>query len=224
MKFNVGDKVKVKVVRGEGPRRSYVGQIFTVESLNPNGNFSLKEHYGIGVGYIFYADELELVEQGDLFSKSNLKTGMVVEVRDYPKCPRFIVINDRLVGPDDWTSLSNYNEDLVSLELPTFTIDKVYQINPNTSLNSYFDNDNLTLLWERRLPADSQWVRATERLPHKDGEYLCVIDRQVRLAKYAAKFCNIEGLFSVDDESGHRLVKVDYWMDVPSLPEEDDDD
>lgn len=114
MKFKVGDKVRIVKVADNnkyiekyiGYREKYIGKVCTIESINPNGS-SIDEHYGLENPdyYIFYADELELVE----FTKSDLKDGMVVEYRDGD---RRMVIGDKLIGNIYWGSLAFYNENL----------------------------------------------------------------------------------------------------------------
>lgn len=65
MKFKIGDKVKVTDVKyGICNRKTYIGQIFTIDSYNPNGeNAHMPNHYGVKESmFIYYEDELELYD------------------------------------------------------------------------------------------------------------------------------------------------------------------
>lgn len=64
-KFSIGDKVRVTGVTDH--RSVYNGRIFTIKSINPNKS-NERRHYGVvedDCFYIFYSDELELVESRD---------------------------------------------------------------------------------------------------------------------------------------------------------------
>lgn len=61
-KFKVGDKVKV--VRANKEHKSeFVGEIYTIRNVNPNGNLSFGTHYGViePCGYVWFENELKLV-------------------------------------------------------------------------------------------------------------------------------------------------------------------
>lgn len=60
MKFKVGDKVRV-VGTSYSFKQNCVGKIATIKEINPNAWFRKEEHYGVGLTYIFFASELELV-------------------------------------------------------------------------------------------------------------------------------------------------------------------
>ena len=142
MKFKIGDKVRVvRVTHSNKHREKYIGKVCTVESIKPNGS-NIDEHYGLenAGSYIFYADELELVE----FTKSDLKDGMVVE---YHCGDRRIVLGDKLMGFNSWIHLDDYTETLLNFDV-NLAIDKVYK-STSPTLNDYFNISNLELIWER---------------------------------------------------------------------------
>ena len=56
--------------------------------------------------------------------KSDLKTGMVVELRNKKK---YLVINDSMSNLDGWDKMSNYEDDLTSRAFDSLDILKVYE-------------------------------------------------------------------------------------------------
>lgn len=143
MKFKIGNKVRVvRVTHSNKHREKYIGKVCTVESINPNGS-NIDEHYGLenAGSYIFYADELELVE----FIKSDLKDGMVIEYRDGD---RRIVLGDKLMGYDSWVDIVAFNDNLECKNNKVLNIDKVYNSDSHI-LKDYFKDKSLTLIWER---------------------------------------------------------------------------
>ena len=77
--------------------------------------------------------------------KSDLKTGMVVELRNKNK---YLVMNDSILNLDGWDKMSNYEDDLTSRAFDSLDILKVYETSGG-SFKSMFLNSNLTLIWER---------------------------------------------------------------------------
>ena len=163
MKFKVGDKVKVvRVFDTTGNHREEeVGKILTIKSANHMGLECYPRkgvnYYGFGSGetdYIFYEDELELVS----FTKADLKDGMVVECRDGE---RYLVINDKFICNKHWFSISQFANDLSGSKYE-YTIDKIYQTT-GYSFETLFDNNYLTLIWEREKPAKKMTVEEIEK-------------------------------------------------------------
>ena len=77
--------------------------------------------------------------------KSDLKTGMVVELRNEDK---YLVMNDSILNLDGWDKMSNYENDLTSRAFDSLDILKVYETSGG-SFKNMFLNSNLTLIWER---------------------------------------------------------------------------
>ena len=77
--------------------------------------------------------------------KSDLKTGMVVELRNENK---YLVMNDSILNLDGWDKMSNYEDDLTSRAFDSLDILKVYETSGG-SFKNMFLNSNLTLIWER---------------------------------------------------------------------------
>ena len=81
--------------------------------------------------------------------KSDLKNGMVVELRNGK---RFLIVNDRGFGEDSCINLDGffgYDENLYDINGDsTFDITKIY-ISSGRTFKNLFDNERLSLIWER---------------------------------------------------------------------------
>ena len=149
-KFKVGDKVRVVRVNTKAKER-YVGKEFEIKGLNPNG---FKEpHYSIGEVCIVYEDELERV-----FTKADLKDGMVVEHRDGK---RHLVLGERLIGVRTWRYIRDVHDDLNDTT-ESLAIDKVYQTK-GYNLQNLFDNNQIVLIWERTEPIKEMTIEEIEK-------------------------------------------------------------
>lgn len=109
------------------------------------GMFSSYRYYN-SVGY-------EILEWGDYmqkeFTKSDLKSGMVVEYRCVA-LGRRLVVKDMLIGIDGSSNLKNYNDDLTDIDGdPELLIIRVYKIKCTKRFENILNNDNLELIWER---------------------------------------------------------------------------
>ena len=83
-------------------------------------------------------------------TKSDLKNGMVVELRNGK---RFLIVNDLGIGKDSCINLDGlfgYDENLYDLTGDsTFDITKIY-ISSGRTFKNLFDNERLILIWERK--------------------------------------------------------------------------
>lgn len=90
-----------------------------------------------------------LKEKIKTMKKSDLKNGMVVELRNGK---RFLIVNDLGIGKDSFIILdgfSGYDENLYDfIGDSTFDITKIYKTVGNT-FKTLFDNEKLNLIWER---------------------------------------------------------------------------
>lgn len=157
-KFKVGDKVRVKkdlVVDHMYGCEHFVsnmccmlGETVTIEQVDPiSCQYRIKEH-----GY-WWTDEM--LEDSIVFTKADLKDGMVVENKGGH---RRLVIGNKLMGKYDFINFANYNDDLKHITHPEFTIDAVYNTKANV-LNSVFDDHNLEVIWTR--PCEIEYVETT---------------------------------------------------------------
>ena len=82
-------------------------------------------------------------------TKSDLKNGMVVELRNGK---RFLIVNDLGIGKDSCIKLDGlvgYDENLYDIiGDSTFDITKIY-ISSGRTFKNLFDNERLNLIWER---------------------------------------------------------------------------
>ena len=140
MKFKVGDRVKVvKVNGGETRHQQCLGGIFTIEAIDEMSGYPymLEEYNQCG----WCDEELELAP----FTKADLKDGMVVE---YTDGQRRMVLGDYIISDSISKKLECYNENLEAYRYPAQTINKVYKTRA-LYFSTIFDNENLTLIWER---------------------------------------------------------------------------
>ena len=90
-----------------------------------------------------------LKEKMKTMTKSDLKNGMVVELRNGK---RFLIVNDRGFGEDSSITLNGfmgYDENLNDImRYSEFDIIKIYKTVGNT-FKTLFDNERLNLIWER---------------------------------------------------------------------------
>lgn len=90
-----------------------------------------------------------LKEKMKTMTKSDLKNGMVVELRNGK---RFLIVNDLGIGKDSCINLDGflgYDENLNDVSGDSeFDITKIYKTE-GTTFKTLFDNERLSLIWER---------------------------------------------------------------------------
>ena len=90
-----------------------------------------------------------LKEKIKTMTKSDLKNGMVVELRNGK---RFLIVNDLGIGKDSCINLDGffgYDENLNDVsEFSEFDITKIYKT-VGTTFKTLFDKERLNLIWER---------------------------------------------------------------------------
>ncbi len=139
MKFKVGDKVRV-VDAGTPAKKKYIGRVFTITEVSKVLNYPYSV---LDVTWLWRDNELESVDTE--FTKSNLQCGMVVELRNGD---RKMVLGDKFMDEHGHYLASSFNDILENHTFKLSNIDKVYKSNACT-LSSYFDDENLELIWER---------------------------------------------------------------------------
>lgn len=95
---------------------------------------------------IISADEY-LTEIETNFTLSDLKDGMVVELRDYYDKSFFLVLFNKILGLDSFGDLEEYNEDFTTRN-SELDIVKIYSIVDIKSLSTNLSKDNLTLIFD----------------------------------------------------------------------------
>jgi hypothetical protein len=118
----------------------FAGKIVTIKTLYDDDVFSIQENDI----FIWSEDLIESIIKN--FTKADLKDGMVVE---YNNGIRKMVLQNGLFDKLYYTPIDLFNDNLEYIDnIKNFTIDKVYT-SKAVSLNSYFKDDNLELVWER---------------------------------------------------------------------------
>lgn len=123
-KFNSGDKVRVVSTRLEH-KAKHLGDVFTIRTINPNGNAYGETHYSVVESdkciYVWFNDELELVEDKKVFTYKDLKTGMFGVMTNGAK---FVVVNDHIVYQNDgFDCVESFKDNMGYL---LYAIDKVW--------------------------------------------------------------------------------------------------
>lgn len=82
----------------------------------------------------------------------------------------------------------------------------------------------------------SDWISVKDRLPARNGRYLCLIEsrfymllsfakRLERVDEYNFENLDRPGFFEYDNEYGHyEINSVTHWMLLPKRPMEDKDE
>lgn len=96
----------------------------------------------------------EILEWSDYiqkeFTKSDLKSGMVVEYRNGT---RRMVVDDMLVGVEGYGRLEYHNENLTNkCGLTGLDIMRIYKIRMSNEFEEIVKDENLELIWERKEP------------------------------------------------------------------------
>lgn len=83
------------------------------------------------------------------FKKSDLRSGMVVEVtRNGVRKVLFLVLNGKLVDEHGYWNLESFDEEMKNTVINGIYISKVYEIKNLYTINTIFESENLTLIWE----------------------------------------------------------------------------
>jgi hypothetical protein len=160
MKFKVGDRVRVRQDLVIG--REYGDAIFTEKMAKFAGKMVTIKG-GFETSYIHWSKIKEDEMNGDWsdemfekveFTKSDLKSGMVVEDRNGD---RRIFFEDIFLGNTCGIYLSAFTD---TLEYSMNTIDRIY-ISAAPSLDEYFNDEYLELIWER--PGKKMTVKEIEK-------------------------------------------------------------
>lgn len=109
--------------------------------------------------------------------KSDLQSGMIVEIRD--KAKRFIVAGNKMYSNAGWDKLSNFNNELKS-EVEGFAVEacdimKVYKPKSGLNLSNLTNDAYLALIWERKERKQVDFMTAIKAL-HTGRKITCEID------------------------------------------------
>ena len=85
--------------------------------------------------------------------KSDLKNGMIVELRNGDIC---IVIGEKMLDSRGRQNFNNYDEDLISHKHSAFDVIKIYEDKSMNCLCDIYINSRLKMLWQR---AEIDWSK-----------------------------------------------------------------
>ena len=140
-------------------------------------------------------------------TKSDLKNGMVVEVRNGK---RFLIVNDFGIGKDSCIYLDGflgYDENLYDVSGDsTYDITKIYKTVGNT-FKTLFDNERLNLIWERE---------EKTKLSNEDKQIIKKGIKKIQEECKNHKFC-VGCMF---DDNGHCLLDEIDSLEVDKLFED----
>ena len=139
--------------------------------------------------------------------KSDLKNGMVVEVRNGK---RFLIVNDLGIGKDSCIYLDGfmgYNENLNDvIGDSTFDIIKIYKTEGRTFKNLFID-ERLNLIWERE---------EKQELSNEDKQIIKKGLKKIQEECKRHKFC-VGCMF---DDNGQCLLDNIYTLKIDKLFED----
>lgn len=160
MKFEVGDKVRIKKFSKMPFRWSglegvgkWEGQTMTIARIFVGGRYCMEEDAG---RWTWREKDFEKVE-AEKMTRSDLKDGMVCEVR----CgERYLWLYGELRGIWEWCS--GTREDLTNDD-STCDIVKIYEIGDECTLENILQNPG-ELIWERQEPKEMTVAEIEEAL------------------------------------------------------------
>ena len=127
MKFKVGDKV---MISNSWEGRS--GEVGEITRRNIWEDYAYRVTFEDGVYESFKEEEIELVKEKQQFTKSDLKTGMGVVLRDGTKGHVLLgtvagdVIRFINEGSNQWASVDEYDENMIDCDMSAMDIVEVY--------------------------------------------------------------------------------------------------
>lgn len=207
-KFKNGDKVRIIKSRNLTAKTEFIGKEYIVESLD--GEFYiLKGEHEWG----WYEDELELTtDKNKQFTKSDLKTGMWIELRDGDKGMVLLNTNsgDIFSGHDLWGSLSEYKDDLTSKHSKQFDVVRIYQ----PSANRYYYNIEIGIglktIWQREEKPKNTIEQSVIRTFTYNNETITLVHKDnwtsVRLQDGTMSKCRCHPEDVFDREKGTELA------------------
>ena len=103
---------------------------------------------------VTYTEMMQLLGKKDMkeFTKSDLKTGMFVKLRN----GYFSIVLGDIISGEGWGELSNYNDDMLNKVYDVRDIVAVYERIKGGSLSYYLEGHGLKIIWERTEQTEAQ--------------------------------------------------------------------
>lgn len=129
-------------------------------------------HGTYGTTYHFNEHSYTILEWSDYmkkeFTKTDLKSGMVIEYND-KTFGRRLVAGDYLIGGDGYSELNNYADNLINNN-ENLEIVKIYKIRYGGCFNDLMEDENLKLIWERKETKEMTGEEMKQKLEELTGE------------------------------------------------------
>ena len=129
-------------------------------------------HGTYGTTYHFNEHSYTILEWSDYmkkeFTKTDLKSGMVIEYND-KTFGRRLVAGDYLIGRDGYSELNNYEDNLINNNA-NLEIVKIYKIRYGGCFNDLMEDENLKLIWERKETKEMTGEEMKQKLEELTGE------------------------------------------------------
>jgi len=156
-----------------------LGAYYEVEKVKEFSNGE-KAYNLEGFGeYAYDSTRFEVEEDNRSFHLSDLKSGMVIEIKDQ----LYLVIRDisMFVGKTSYINMGGYGESLKyihnGLHGYNWDIVKVYQGNFEYGLENLFHKDQLKLLWERKEYIDMTLAEVLAIAEKQVGKTIYITDK-----------------------------------------------
>ncbi|MDK0668757.1 hypothetical protein P5F12_13290 [Clostridium perfringens] len=145
--------------------------------------------------------------------KSDLENGMIVQYREGILR---MVIEECLVGLDGHNTLESYDEDLISegkfsqLDIVRVFVPKEYDNSNLNTMDSYFELENLDLIWERSGTQES--FKKWEKVQVRDHDYDEWVNAYFMKVSQESVYCylvthNDKFTFTEDSVIGYRQIR-----------------
>jgi hypothetical protein len=182
---------QLKIEIGDTVRISDTSQYYGCGSTNPMcegvynktagvTSLSHRVDWANGVSDWYNLDDLTLIKKGKTmqFTKSDLKTGMVVRYRDGEYR---ILIDKVLTGIGGFNVLSLYNDSLLGVNASNVDIVAVYNMCNARPIDIYLKGEHLTLIWERteQTPAQKE-MEVLQSQIDKGAAYMAELHEQAK--------------------------------------------
>jgi hypothetical protein len=139
---------QIDILRNAMPKGQY--DFFTTENVigaTSTGKWGTWDIRGLERKTVTYTEMMQLLGKTmKEFTKSDLKTGMVVRYRDGEYR---ILIDKVLTGIGGFNVLSLYNDSLLGVNASNVDIVAVYNMCNARPIDIYLKGEHLTLIWER---------------------------------------------------------------------------